>query len=98
MLGSEPPTADPHYLRYQRTINVPAAGQSCAVIDPQIFPHAAPSLKDLRLYQDGHEVPYAITLSEPQQPDSDTARVRNLGLRGNNIVFDVEMPSRPYTD
>ncbi len=68
------------------------------MIDPQIFPHAAPSLKDLRLYQDGHEVPYAITLSVPQQPDSDTALVRNLGLRGRNIVFDVEMPNRPYTE
>jgi Protein of unknown function (DUF3999) len=97
--GAQPAAADPQYLRYQRTITVPAgAGQSCAVVDPQIFPHAAPSLKDLRLYQDGHEVPYAITLSEPQQPDSDTARVRNLGLRGRNIVFDVEMPNRPYTE
>jgi hypothetical protein len=96
--GSEPAAADPHYLRYQRTITVPAAGQSCAVISPQIFPHAAPSLKDLRLYQDGREVPYAITLSVPQQPDSDTAVVRNLGLRGRNIVFDVEMPNRPYTE
>jgi hypothetical protein len=96
--GSEPAAADPHYLRYQRTITAPAAGQNCAVIDPQIFPHAAPSLKDLRLYQDGHEVPYAITLSVPQQPDSDTGLVRNLGLRGRNIVFDVEMPNRPYTE
>jgi Protein of unknown function (DUF3999) len=97
--GVDPATADPQYLRYQRTISIPAdAGQSCVVVDPQIFPHAAPSLKDLRLYQNGHEVPYAITLSEPQQPDSDTARVRNLGLRGRNIVFDVEMPNRPYTE
>ena len=43
-------------------------------------------------------IPYAITLSVPQQPDSDTARVRNLGLRGRNIVFDLEMPDRPYTE
>jgi len=97
--GAQPAAADPQYLRYQRTVTVPAgSGQSCAIVDPQIFPHAAASLKDLRLYQDGHEVPYAITLSEPQQPDSDTARVRNLGLRGRNIVFDVEMPNRPYTE
>jgi Protein of unknown function (DUF3999) len=97
--AAEPAAADPQYLRYQRTITVPGgAGQSCVVVDPQIFPHAAPSLKDLRLYQGGHEVPYAITLSEPQQPDSDTAQVRNLGLRGRNIVFDVEMPNRPYTE
>jgi len=94
-----PETTDPQYLRYQRAITPPASsGQSCAVIDPQLFPHAAPSLKDLRLFQDAREVPYAITLSEPQQPDSDTATIRNLGLRGRNIVFDLEMPNRPYTE
>jgi hypothetical protein len=96
--GLEPVASDPQYLRYQRTVTTSGAGQNCAVIDPQIFPHAAPSLKDLRLYQNGHEIPYAITLSVPQQPDSDAGRVRNLGLRGRNIVFDVEMPNRPYTE
>ena len=94
----EPVTSDPQYLRYQRTINPSSAGQSCAVIDPQIFPHAAPSLRDLRLYQAGREVPYAITVSVPQQADSDVGQVRNLGLRGRNMVFDVEMPNRPYTE
>jgi hypothetical protein len=92
------PAPNPEYLRFQRTITVPAPGQSCAVIDPQLFPHAAASLKDLRLFQSGQPIPYAITLSEPQQLDSDTAQVRNLGLRTRTIVFDVEMPSRPYTD
>jgi hypothetical protein len=97
--GSEPAIANPEYLRYERTVTTTqGSGQSCAVVDPQIFPHAAPSLKDLRLYQDGHEVPYAITLSVPPQPDSDTARVLNLGLRGRDIVFDLEMPNRPYTE
>src|ERR1700731_350315 len=96
--GSAPVTANPQYLRYQRAVNVANdGGQSCAVVDPQIFPHAAPSLKDLRLYQDGREVPYAITLSVPQQPDSDTGRLRNLGLRGRDVVFDLEMPNRPFT-
>jgi hypothetical protein len=95
----ETSTADQHYLRYQRAVSLPGGpGQTCAVIDPQIFPHAANSLKDLRLYRDGHELPYAVTLSEPPQPDSDTAQIRNLGLRNRNIVFDVEMPNRPYTD
>ena len=97
--GSAPVDANPQYLRYQRAVSVAAeSGQSCAVVDPQIFPHAAPSLKDLRLYQDGREVPYAITLSVPQQLDSETAQVRNLGLRGRDIVFDLEMPNRPYTE
>ena len=93
-----PETPSPHYLRYQRTVAPSAPGQNCAVIDPQLFPHAAASLKDLRLFQGNREVPYAITLSEPQQPDSDTATIRNLGLRGRNIVFDLEMPNRPYTE
>ena len=31
------------YSRYQRTIALPdGAGQTCAVIDAQMFPHAAP--------------------------------------------------------
>jgi hypothetical protein len=55
-------------------------------------------LKDLRLYQDGREVPYAITLSEPEQPDSDSARVLDLGMSGGSVVFDLEMPARSYTD
>ncbi len=94
-----PLTSSLQYSRYQRFISLPnGPGQSCAILDPRIFPHAANSLKDLRLYQDGHELPYAITLSEPEQLDSDTVPIRNLGLRGHNIVFDLAMPSRPYTD
>ena len=93
-----PETTTPEYLRYQRIVAPSDPGQNCAVIDPQLFPHAAPSLKDLRLFKDNHEVPYAITLSEPQQPDSDTAAILNLGPRGRKIVFDLEMPNRPYTE
>lgn len=99
------PAPDRQYLRFQRSITLPEGpGPTCAVIDPQIFPHAAASLKDLRLYQTettppaNHEIPYAITLSEPEQPDSDPAQLRNLSLRGRTIVFDLVMPSRPYTD
>jgi hypothetical protein len=97
--GLSTSVADPQFFRYQRTITLPAgAGQACVVIPPQIFPNAAPSLKDLRLYQQRREVPYAITLSEPAQPDSEPARVLNLGLRGRTIVFDLAMPARPYTE
>jgi uncharacterized protein DUF3999 len=87
------------YSRYQRTIALPdGVGQTCAVIDAQMFPHAAPSLKDVRLYQGAQEIPYAITLSEPAQPDSTAAKVLNLGTRGRSIVFDLAMPDRPYTE
>ncbi len=89
-------------FRYQRTIKAPATaaadGPVCVILDPAIFPHAGPSLLDLRLFAGSREVPYAITLSEPAQPDADTASIRNLGLRHRAIVFDLEMPHRPYTE
>lgn len=87
------------YSRYERTIALPSgAGQTCVLVDARMFAHAASSLKDVRLYQEGRELPYAITLSEPAQTDSAAARVLNLGMRGRSIVFDLEMADRPYTD
>ena len=87
------------YSRYERSITPDGgAGQTCVVLDAQIFPHAAASLKDLRLYQGNKEIPYAITLSEPAQLDSVAARVLNLGMQGQRIVFDLQMPNRPYTE
>lgn len=96
-------TADPHYFRYERSVATSGAGQACAVLDAQTFAHAAPSLKDLRLYEGigtatPHEVPYAITLSQPVQSDNAPARIVNLGERNGSIVFDLAMPPRPYTE
>ena len=54
--ANEPPVARPDAMRYVRAIRIandglPAgAGQACAVLDAQIFPHAAPSLTDLRIF------------------------------------------------
>jgi hypothetical protein len=121
----EPPVAQPEHMRYRRLLNVPPeAGQVCTVLDAQIFPHAEPSLKDLRVFplnagpsssgpskgahvqtSGPHEVPYAITLSETTSQDIRAAKVLNLGTSGKSgggseplIVFDLEMPERPYTD
>ena len=120
----EPPVAQPDHMRYQRALSVPpGAGQVCTVLDAQIFPHAEPSLKDLRVFpvkagpsstgpsqaqpqgSGPHEVPYAITLSETTAQDIRAAKVLNLGTSGKSgggpgplIVFDLEMPERPYTE
>jgi hypothetical protein len=46
-----PPVAQPRYMRYLRALDVPqGSGQACAVLDAEIFPHAAPSLIDLRVF------------------------------------------------
>jgi hypothetical protein len=109
--GNGPPVAQPGAMRYERAIRVAGgerqggAGQACAVLDAAIFPHAAPSLMDVRIFpaQDAaagaavHEVPYAITLSEAASEETEAARVLNLGMRGARIVFDLEMPARAYT-
>ncbi|MBB5056703.1 anti-sigma28 factor (negative regulator of flagellin synthesis) [Granulicella aggregans] len=96
------PEASPQHFRYQRTIRLPSSvtqltGESCAVLDASVFTHASPSLKDLRIYAGNTEIPYAITLSEPLQQDTDDARILNLGTRSGHIVFDLAMPARPYT-
>jgi hypothetical protein len=121
----EPPVAQPDHMRYQRMLSAPpGSGQVCTVLDAQIFPHAEPSLKDVRIFpamagpsnsgasqgaqpeiSGPHEVPYAITLSETMTQGIQPARVLNLGTAGKpggaaevRIVFDLEMPERPYTD
>ncbi|MGA2897004.1 MAG: DUF3999 family protein [Acidobacteriaceae bacterium] len=109
--ANEPPVAQPGAMRYERAIHLAGgerqggAGQACAVLDAAIFPHAAPSLTDVRIFpaQEAaagaavHEVPYAITLSEAASEETETARVLNLGASGAKIVFDLEMPERAYT-
>lgn len=102
MIAAGGAAQDFQYFRYYRSVGVAAGtGRACALLDAEVFAHAAPSLKDLRLYQVNgatREVPYAITLSAPQEVDSDAARVMNLGRRGGGVDFDLAMPARPYTD
>ena len=107
----EPPVAQPEHMRYVRSMDVPAgAGQACAVLDASIFPHALPSLTDVRIFPvagggdaTAHEAPYAITLSEAASEETQVARMLNLGAgasggSGGEIVFDLEMPARRYTE
>ncbi len=91
-------------FRYQREVRfAPAPGrtaeaaQVCAVLDADVFAHAAPSLRDLRLYSGDTEIPYATTLSEPLQQESEDARIVNLRQSSGHLLFDLEMPRRPYT-
>jgi hypothetical protein len=98
-VANEPPVAQPGAMRYERAVRVAGgerqggAGQACAVLDAQIFPHAAPSLTDVRIFPAQaaaagaavHEVPYAITLSEAVTEETEVARVLNLGLGSGRI-------------
>ena len=104
--GDAPPVVERNGLRYERAITVPAgAREACAVLDAAIFPHAAPSLRDMRILpvQDGasgpaREIPFAVTMSAAMSDETEPARMLNL-RRGiaHSIVFDLEMPPRVYT-
>jgi hypothetical protein len=64
-----PPVAQPQYLRTMRALTVPAgSGQACAVLDAPIFPHAAPSLIDLRIFPVQTSAPDQAAAATPQAP------------------------------
>lgn len=96
------------YFRYQRTIQnlPPAAQQACFAIDPAIFPHAAPQLADLRLYQGAPEqtpertieTPYALRRAAPPAEMDRQVAPLNLGRRAGQTVFDAAMPPGNYRD
>jgi hypothetical protein len=98
--------ADPQHLRYERAITVPGggAGVVCAVLDATVFAHTASrSGDDLRVFSAGAdgmpvETPFALTESEAQPVDVAAATVENLGMRGGDVVFDLVMPLRVYSE
>jgi len=100
------PAADPQHLRYKRALNLPAgsAGMACTVLDADAFAHSASrSGDDLRVFRvaDGGasaETPFALSESAAQPDEVVSAVVQNLGQRGGDLVFDLAMPQRVYSE
>jgi hypothetical protein len=97
-------SAQSQYFRYERSVAAPGGvTQACAVLDATVFPHSAPYLKDLRLIpvgpgSRGTEIPYAITLSEPLEQETESVQGANATMSGHTLNFDLKMPPRPYSD
>lgn len=97
---------DPRALQYQRALQLPpkATGQACAVLDADTLTHAASrSLNDLRVYaaRAGHaerEVPFALTESASRPGETQTAAVLHAAMHEDEIVFDLAMPGRAYSE
>jgi hypothetical protein len=85
------------YFRYERPIPK-SSGQSCFVVDPGIFPHAAAQLADLRLYRDGVEAPFVIRTDAPAEASEKPITPINVGSRGGQTVFDAAMPDGHFSD
>jgi hypothetical protein len=97
---------DVRHLKYVRALTLQGGngGMACAVLDPATFAHAASrSGDDLRVFGVGadgvaEETPFALTESAAQPVDVAAARVENLGMRGGDVVFDLVMPLRVYSE
>jgi hypothetical protein len=88
------------YFQFQRPVvraQQPGA-QTCLVLDPEIFAHAAPQAADLRLYRDATETPYIIRTAAPVQAAENSIAPLNLGSRGGHTVFDAALPEGSYSD
>jgi hypothetical protein len=104
-ISADAPPAQPQHMRYVRSLTLPAgaSGPACTVLDASIYAHAASSsLDDLRIFRDlngkrPEEVPFVVSYSEAEPTDANTATVRNLTLRHDDLSFDLIMPPRPYT-
>lgn len=86
------------HFRYERPVRNAAAGQTCAVLEPGIFAHAAPQLSDLRLYRGTDETPYVIRLAIPAAVAPGETTPLNLGKNNGQTVFDAQMPEGAYGD
>ena len=88
------------YFQTTRTLTQipPQGGQSCLVLDPGIFNHAAPGLADLRLYRNDAEQPYVIRTAAAEEGAQKNISLLNLGERNGRAAFDAEMPDGKYSD
>jgi hypothetical protein len=100
LLGLAAPSPELRYFRYQRSIDMPpqTSGQTCVVLSPEIFNHAATELSDLRLYRESSETPFVIQRAAPVAPSQEQIAPLNLGRRAGQTVFDLAMPAGRYRD
>jgi len=100
LLALAAPAPEIRYFHYERPLeNIPqTAGQACLALDAGVFAHAEPELADLRLYRNSTETAYMIQTSAPTAAAEQTINPVNLGRRGGQTVFDVDMPAGNYSD
>ena len=98
-------SADPQQMRYERQLALPtgADGWACAVLDADVFAHAASrSSDDLRVFRSDEavrdvEVPFAFGESEAQPDEVVLALPSAVQVRGNRMSFNLAMPARAYS-
>src|SRR5690348_10248370 len=97
--GANPEAATP-YFHYVREVTVTRpAGQNYFVVDGGIWDHARPNLGDLRLFDGGEQVPYALREKRGQTSQEERgAKILNLGTVGGKAQFVVDVGEIPEYD
>jgi hypothetical protein len=89
------PAADPEipYFTNVRDIRIAAPDrQNYLVVDEEIWQHANPDLSDLRLYDGGAQIGYAVSEQRPGVSSQESeARILNLGAADGNTEFDLDV-------
>jgi len=98
------PAPEMRYFHFERPIEraTGSAGQSvvqtCLVVDPPVFAHAAAQLADLRIYDNATATPYVVRVDVQVVAGDETVALLNSGKNGSQTVFDAEMPQGRYSD
>lgn len=105
-----PPGTPAGGFHWQRIITPPASAateQACVALDAATFANAAPALRDLRLFQDGTELPYVIEESyderalnsgvtaDDDRSEYEVVLVMPLQLRRQGASFDGRTSASP---
>ncbi|HEV2577545.1 MAG TPA: DUF3999 family protein [Acidobacteriaceae bacterium] len=93
-------STDTNHFRFERSIVgiAQSSSQTCVVLDPGFFAHAAPALADLRLFNGIVETPYVVRAAAPVETSRSSLDPLNLGTRDGQTSFDLAMPSGTYSD
>jgi Protein of unknown function (DUF3999) len=87
-------------FHYERPVQLSSATtpETCVVLPPDLLPHAAPMLQDLRVLAGDREIAYQLRISsDAAEHVGRPQQILNLGQRNGVISFDVEMTEPRYS-
>ena len=87
-------------FHYERPVQLSSATtpETCVVLPPDLLPHAAPMLQDLRVLAGDREIAYQLRISsDAAERVGRPQQILNLGQRNGVIIFDVEMTEPRYS-
>lgn len=98
--ATAPDEGGTRHLRYQRPVLLDggSTGQTCMALPPDVFPHAARDLQDVRLFQGEREVPYALRVATSHPAMPTVRQLNNLGTVNGNTTFEADPPPGSYNE